>query len=109
MGALVGGPYLVVLIWGPYLGIDSIINYWTDINELDYLNIDTLPNLNNNNKFVISYKYYSKKSDKKVWLYKHKSGHSWDVDDIVVAEEIWGFFSQFLSTNNSSITFLNNK
>ena len=54
-------------------------------------------------------KYFSKKSDKKVWLYKHKSGHSWDIDDIEVAEEIWGFFSQFLSTNNSSITFLNNK
>ncbi|MBH76544.1 MAG: esterase [Flavobacteriales bacterium] len=95
--------------WGPYLGIDSIINYWTDLNELEYLNIDTLPNFNNNNKFVISYKYFSKQNDKKVWLYKHKSGHSWDVDDIVVAEEIWGFFSQFLSNNNSSMTFINNK
>ena len=95
--------------WGPYLGIDSIVNYWTEINQLDELNIDTLPNLNNNNKFTVSYKYSSKMSNKQFWLYKHKDGHSWDIDDINVAQEIWDFFSQFLSTNNSSISIFNNE
>lgn len=90
--------------WGPYLGIESIINYWTELNNLNNISIDTLPNLNNNNKFTISYKYTSKDSDEKVWLYKHKDGHSWNVDDIDVAQEIWSFFSQFISTNNSSIS-----
>lgn len=96
--------------WGPYLGIDSIINYWTGINELEELNIDTLPNLNNNNKFTISYKYYSKNNNKKVWLYKHRDGHSWNIDDFISAQEIWSFFSQFLSANNSAIShFSKNK
>ena len=93
--------------WGPYLGVDSIINYWTEINGLNELNIDTLPNLNNNNKFTISYKYYSYKNNNKVWLYKHKDGHSWDIDDIIVSQEIWSFFYQFLSPNNSCIAPFN--
>ena len=93
--------------WGPYLGIDSIVNYWTEINELTDLTVDTLPNLNNNNKFIISYKYSSENATEKFWLYKHKNGHSWNIDDIIVAQEIWSFFSQFLSTNNSSILYFN--
>ena len=94
--------------WGPYLGIDSIINYWVSINGLSDLTIDTLPNLNNNNEYIISYKYSSLSSNNKVWLYKHKNGHNWDVDDIVVAQEIWDFFSLFLtSSTNVNDEFLN--
>jgi polyhydroxybutyrate depolymerase len=91
--------------WGPYLGIDSIINYWANNSNLTNLSIDTVANLNNNNKFTISYKYSSSNSMNEVWLYKHKNGHSWNVDDINVQEEIWNFFTKYLTSNNTSITF----
>jgi hypothetical protein len=60
--------------------------------------------LNNNNKFTISYKYFSNNSINQVWLYKHKNGHSWNVDDINVQEEIWNFFTKYITSNNTSIT-----
>jgi len=89
--------------WGPYLGIDSIINYWANNSNLTNLSIDTLANLNNNLKFTISYKYSSTNSINEVWLYKHKNGHSWNVDDINVQEEIWDFFTKYITSNNTSI------
>jgi polyhydroxybutyrate depolymerase len=90
--------------WGPYLGIDSIVNIWTDINNLIELSIDTLPNINNNNKYTISYKYSSPGISEQVWLYKHKDGHSWDVDDISVEQEVWSFFSQYLTSSTLSVS-----
>ena len=52
---LIGGdpsdPY-----WGPYLSIDTIINFWVNQNSLTDLVIDTFPNFNNPNKITISYK-----------------------------------------------------
>ena len=89
--------------WGPYLAIDSIMDFWVSVNGLDILNIDTLPNLNNNNKYIISYKYSSNNSMNEVWLYKHKNSHSWDVDDINLEEEIWDFFTKYVMLNNTSI------
>jgi polyhydroxybutyrate depolymerase len=89
--------------WGPYLAIDSIMDFWVSANGLDILNIDTLPNLNNNNKYTISYKYSSNNLMNEVWLYKHKNGHSWDVDDINVEEEIWDFFGKYITSTNTSV------
>ena len=89
--------------WGPYLGIDSIMSFWVNTNGLSTLDIDTLPNINNNNKYTISYRYYSNSSINEVWLYKHKNGHSWNVDDINVEEEIWGFFTKYIGSINTTI------
>ena len=95
---LIGGdpsdPY-----WGPYLSIDTIINFWVNQNSLTDLVIDTFPNFNNPNKITISYKYSAPNSDNQVWLYTHKSGHSWGDDgDMVIEQEIWDFFSQMSFT-----------
>ena len=88
--------------WGPYLGIDTIINFWVDHNSLTDLVIDTFPNLNNNNKITISYKYSALNTNTEVWLYTHKSGHNWGDDgDVVIEEEIWDFFSK-MSLNQST-------
>lgn len=87
--------------WGPYLGVDSIINFWNNVNTLSDLIVDTLPNINNNNKYTISYKYSSSNSDNEVWLYRHMDGHSWGVDDINVQQEIWDFFTKYISSNTS--------
>jgi polyhydroxybutyrate depolymerase len=90
--------------WGPYLAIDSVISFWVNTSGLNILDVDTLPNLNNNFKYTISYKYSSNTSINEVWLYKHKNGHSWNVDDINVQDEIWDFFSKYIVlTTNSSI------
>lgn len=53
---------LMTSFGGPYLGIDSIINYWANNSNLTNLSLDTLANLNNNLKFTISYKYSSNNS-----------------------------------------------
>ena len=85
--------------WGPYLSIDTIINFWVAQNSLTNLVVDTFPNLNNNNKITISYKYSDPSTNNEVWLYTHKSGHNWGDDgDIVIEQEIWDFFSQMSFT-----------
>ena len=90
--------------WGPYLSIDTIIDFWVDQNSLTNLVIDTFPNLNNNNKITISYKYSNSITNNEVWLYTHKSGHNWGDDgDVVIEQEIWNFFSQ-MSLNTSTST-----
>ncbi len=89
--------------WGPYLSIDSVVNFWVNTSSLTNLLIDTLPNNNNNNKYTISYKYSSLSSDNEVWLYKHKDGHSWDVDDISTQNEIWNFFTKYITVDNTNI------
>ena len=95
--------------WGPYLSIDSIINLWVNINGLSDLTIDTITNINANDKFTTSYKYTSSNGFNEFWLYKHKDGHSWSVDDIIVEEEVWSFFSKYLTSNNQvSISEVNN-
>jgi len=85
--------------WGPYLSIDTIINFWVAQNSLTNLVVDTFPNLNNNNKITISYKYSDPSTNNEVWLYTHKSGHNWGDDgDMVIEQEIWNFFSQMSFT-----------
>ena len=94
--------------WGPYLAVDTIVNLWVNINGLSDVVVDTLPNTNNNNKYTISYKYSSLNTENEVWLYKHMDGHSWGVDDINVQQEIWDFFTKYITSNTSTKQSLNN-
>ena len=90
--------------WGPYLSIDTIIDFWVDQNSLTNLIVDTFPNLNNNNKITISYKFSDPITNNEVWLYTHKSGHNWGDDgDIVIEQEIWDFFNQMSLSTSTSI------
>ena len=85
--------------WGPYLSIDTIIDFWVNQNSLTNLVVDTFPNFNNPNKITISYKYSDPSTNNEVWLYTHKSGHNWGDDgDMVIEQEIWDFFSQMSFT-----------
>ena len=90
--------------WGPYLSVDTLVNFWVNYNSLTSLNIDTFPDLNNNGKITISKKYSSFASNSNdVWLYTHQNGHNWGSDaDMVIEQEIWDFFSLF-SNNPSEI------
>ena len=87
--------------WGPYLPVDTLVDFWVNENLLTNLMIDTFPDLNNNGKITISHKYSSFSTVNEVWLYTHQNGHNWgDNGDIVIEQEIWDFF--FLMSNNST-------
>ncbi len=96
------------MFWGPYLGVDSIISFWVNENQLTNQVIDTFPNFNNPNKITISYKYFAENSANQVWLYTHQSGHNWGDDgDMIIEEEIWDFFQSHMVV--STLTHENNK
>lgn len=83
--------------WGAYLSVDSIINIFVSQNSLTNLIIDTLPNINNNQRITVTYKYSSPSTYKEVWLYKYiNGGHSWGADDWDIEDEIWYFFNQMI-------------
>ena len=85
-----------------------MVNFWVNYNSLTSLNIDTFPDLNNNGKITISYKYSDPSTNNEVWLYTHKSGHNWGDDgDIVIEQEIWDFFL-LISNNLTEVTELSN-
>jgi polyhydroxybutyrate depolymerase len=86
--------------WGPYLSVDTLVNFWVNENLLSNLTIDTFPDLDNNGKITISNKYSSLSSVNEVWLYTHQNNHNWGDGDIIIEQEIWNFFS--LMSNNST-------
>ena len=55
--------------WGPYLSVDSVLSIHISNLMLDNVAIDTLENINNNQRVTIRYKYSSEESIKEVWLY----------------------------------------
>ena len=77
--------------------------FWVNTNGLSTLDIDTLTNINNNNKYTISYIYSSNSPINEELLYKHKNGHSWNVDYINIEEEIRCFFTKYIGSINTSI------
>ena len=90
--------------WGPYLSVDTLVDFWVNENSLTDLVIDTFPNTNNNNKITISHKYSSSGIDNEVWLYIHQSRHNWGDDgDMVIEQEIWDFFDKMSLNSSTSI------
>lgn len=85
--------------WGAYLSVDSIVSIFLNQHNFTDLFIDTMPNLNNNQRITIRSKYSSPLNYKQLWLYKYENGgHNWGADDYSVEEEIWEFFSLMMST-----------
>ena len=89
--------------WGAYMGINSIIQFWSDLNQCNFLEVDTLDNLNTSDgSYVISHKYQDCIYDNQVWLYKVvNGGHDWPGAygnmDINASAEVWAFFNQNLN------------
>ena len=92
--------------WGPYLGVDTLVDFWVNENSLTNFNVDTFPDLNNDGNITISKKYFSSSTNNEVWLYSHNNGHNWGDSDIVIEQEIWNFFSLFV--NCPSVIISNN-
>ena len=93
--------------WGPYLGVDTLVNFWVNENSLTNFNVDTFPDLNNDGNITISKKHFSSSTNNEVWLYSHNNGHNWGDSDIVIEQEIWDFFSLFVN-NTTELTENNN-
>ncbi len=94
-------------LWGPYLGVDTLVDFWINENSLTNFNVDTFPDLNNDGNITISKKHFSSSTNNEVWLYSHNNGHNWGDSDIVIEQEIWDFFSLFVN-NTTELTENNN-
>ena len=87
--------------WGPYLGVDAIIEYWADQNNLDQTEVTTLPNTDPTDGSIVNYnRHFSNNSDTEVWLYSvERGGHDWPGYDgnmdFDTSAEIWRFFSLY--------------
>jgi len=99
--------------WGAYLDIPSTIDYFVNQNNLTDVSFSELPNLNPNDGSIIeSYIYSSPNSNNEVWLYKViGGGHDWPGAygnmDVNISEEIWKFFNEMSTSEDSYINNFN--
>ena len=88
--------------WGGAPEIESVINYWSTINECNKtLNIDIPNNVTWDNSYVSLQKKTDCFNNHEVWFYTvHNGGHTWPGAwgnmDINASREIWNFFSRYL-------------
>ena len=87
--------------WGPYAGIDDIIQLWRTINLTETVVYDTLIDINQaDGSYVATEKYQDGQNDNEVWLFKViGGGHDWPGAfgnmDINASELVWEFFDRF--------------
>jgi len=101
------GDYSNATGWGIFYDIDSIISLWVDNNSCTQFINNTLPDINTSDgSYVETDKYTNGINNNEVWLYRVVGGeHDWPGAygnmDINSSEEIWIFFSQFISGSTS--------
>jgi polyhydroxybutyrate depolymerase len=87
--------------WVPFLGVDMIIDYWAEKNNLELSEVSTLPNTDPNDGSIVNHhRYHSSNSDTEVWLYAvEHGGHDWTGYDgnidFDTSAEIWRIFSRY--------------
>ena len=98
--------------WGPYIGVDTAIQYWSEINNCSITVLDTLPDINTSDgSYIVTEKYQNGINNNEVWLYKIiDGGHDWPGAygnmDINASEVVWEFFNDFsLSYNIGDIDY----
>ena len=98
--------------WGPYIGVDTAIQYWSEINNCSITVLDTLPDINTwDGSYIVTEKYQNGINNNEVWLYKIiDGGHDWPGAygnmDINASEVVWEFFNDFsLSYNIGDIDY----
>ena len=88
--------------YGAYFGTRKVIEFWIEKNKCKYSLKEVLPDKTKEDKsYVVAEKYTGATRENQVWLYtlvggKHDWPGSWGNMDIVIAEEIWAFFQQFV-------------
>ncbi len=87
--------------WGPYIGVDIAIQFWSEENNCTVTVLDTLADINTSDgSYVVSENYQSLSNNNEVWLYKViDGGHDWPGVwgnmDINASELVWNFFNDF--------------
>ena len=98
--------------WGAYIGVNTAIQFWSEINNCEIIFMDTLDNVNTfDGSYVVTEKHLSGINDNEVWLYRVvNGGHDWPGAygnmDINASQVIWDFFNKFsLSYNVGDIDY----
>ena len=74
--------------WGPYPGIEEVINFWVGENDCTNNEDIVLQGMN-----TIKHRYFDCNDNTEVWLYEViGGGHDWPAYS---NQEIWNFFSQY--------------
>ena len=82
--------------WGPYPGMDEVIEFWVDIDGCDNSENILLSNMN-----TIKHRYYDCIDNTEIWLYEVvNGGHDWPSYS---SQEIWNFFTHFIDSSNADI------
>jgi len=88
--------------WGGAPGIQTVINYWSTVNECNKtLSFDLPNNFTWDNSYVSLQKKTDCYENNEIWLYTiHGGNHiwpgAWGNMDINASQEIWDFFSRYL-------------
>ena len=88
--------------WGGAPDIQTIINYWSTINNCNNTESIDLPNTDSqDNSYVSLQKKTDCYNNHQVWFYTvHGGAHTWPGAwgnmDISASQEIWSFFSRYL-------------
>lgn len=98
--------------WGPYIGVNTAIQYWSEINNCSITVLDTIfDNNQSDGSYIVTEKHQNGINDNEVWLYKViNGGHDWPGAygnmDINASEVVWDFFNDFsLRYNIGDIDF----
>tara|TARA_Y100001970_G_scaffold153717_1_gene188201 strand:+ start:4922 stop:5968 length:1047 start_codon:yes stop_codon:yes gene_type:complete len=87
--------------WGAYVGVDTTIGLWSEINNCASVALDTLQDINQiDGSHVVTELYQDGINGNEVWLYKIiNGGHDWPGAwgnmDINASNLVWEFFDQF--------------
>ena len=92
--------------WGPYIGVNTAIRFWSELNHCNSVIADTLLDINTSDgSYIATEKYQNELNDNEIWLYKIVDGdHDWPGAygnmDIDASQAIWDFFTKFLLEYN---------
>jgi len=89
-------------VYGGYLGVMEVIEFWKNRNSCSKTIIDVLPDVDEQDgSFVVAKRHINGVDGNEVWLYtlvggKHDWPGSWGNKDFFASYEIWKFFSRFI-------------
>jgi len=93
--------------YGPYMGVETSIELWAQLNNCEQTVVDTLPDISSSDGSIVErIRHMNGINDNEVWLYKViNGGHdwpgSWGNMDVDASGEIWIFFSQVIASETT--------
>ena len=88
--------------WGAYMPLQDTIEFWSEHNQLDEIDIQNVEDINDSDDSTVVYhRYHSQNDTTEVWLYEViDGGHDWPGafgnQDIDASQLSWQFFSKYI-------------